>query len=199
MQRKKVSAEKYYVKSTNFMSRIGKQIIEIPSGVEINVTDGIAKVKSSKGELTLALPETVSLNLEGNQATVSIKDETDFRQKMLWGTIASLVKNMVIGVSDGYSKQLEVNGVGYKVAASGSKLTLNLGYSHPIEYMVPKGVDAKVEKNVITISGIDKQAVGQVASQIRSYRKPEPYKGKGIKYTDEVIIRKAGKAAAGAE
>ena len=181
------------------MSRIGKQIIEIPSGIEINVVDGIAKVKSSKGELTLNLPEVVSVNIEGNQATVSIKDETDFRQKMLWGTFASHIKNMVIGVTEGFSKQLEVNGVGYKVAASGNKLKLNLGYSHPIEYEVPKGVDAKVEKNVITISGVDKQAVGQVASQIRSYRKPEPYKGKGIKYTDEVILRKAGKAAAGSE
>ena len=179
------------------MSRIGKQVINIPNGVELTVTDGLVKAKSSKGELTWQLPKEVSLHVEGNQATLSIENSNDYRQNVLWGTNASLVSNMVQGVSEGYSKQLEVNGVGYKVALSGKKLTLNLGYSHPIDFELPAGIEATVEKNLITINGIDKQQVGQVASQIRSFRKPEPYKGKGIKYVDEVIRRKAGKAAGG--
>lgn len=177
------------------MSRIGKQLIEIPNGVEVTAVDGVLKVKSSKGELTQSLPEVVTINIEGNQATVAIQDTSDHKQNALWGTFASHLKNMVTGLTDGFSKQLEVNGVGYKVALSGKKLTLNLGYSHPIDYQLPAGIDAEVEKNLITIKGIDKQQVGQVASQIRSFRKPEPYKGKGIKYVDEVIRRKAGKAA----
>jgi len=181
------------------MSRIGKQVIEIPNGVELTSTDGLVKAKSSKGELTLQLPKGLSLVIDGNQASVKVENEADYKQNVLWGTNASLVANMVQGVHEGFSKELEVNGVGYKVALSGKKLTLNLGYSHAIDFELPAGIDAKVEKNIITISGIDKQQVGQVAAQIRSYRKPEPYKGKGIKYVGEVIRRKAGKAAAGAE
>ncbi len=179
------------------MSRIGKQLIEIPNGVELTVTDGLVKAKSSKGELTLQLPKELTLHIDGNQASVKVENEGDYRQNVLWGTNASLVLNMVKGVHEGYSKQLEVNGIGYKVALSGKKLTLNLGFSHAIDYELPAGIDANVEKNLITISGIDKQQVGQVAAQIRSYKKPEPYKGKGIKYVDEVIRRKAGKAAGG--
>lgn len=179
------------------MSRIGKQLIEIPNGVELTVTDGLVKAKSSKGELTWQLPKEVSLHIEGNQANLTVENPEDNSQNVLWGTNASLVSNMVQGVHEGFSKQLEVNGVGYKVALSGKKLTLNLGYSHPIDFELPEGIEANVEKNLITISGIDKQKVGQVASHIRSFRKPEPYKGKGIKYVDEVIRRKAGKAAGG--
>ena len=181
------------------MSRIGKQIIQIPNGVELSVADGLVKAKSSKGELTWQLPSVVKLNIAGSEATLSVENPEDNSQAVLWGTNASLVKNMVVGVSEGFTKQLEVNGVGYKVALSGSKLTLNLGYSHQIHFEIPKGIDCKVEKNLITISGIDKQQVGQVAALIRAFRKPEPYKGKGIKYIDEVIRRKAGKAAAGGE
>jgi large subunit ribosomal protein L6 len=181
------------------MSRIGKQVITIPNGVELSVSNGLVKAKSSKGELTHQLPSFVTLNIDGDSATLAIEDQNDRDQVALWGTSASIVKNLVTGLSDGFKKQLEVNGVGYKVALSGSKLTLNLGYSHPIEFELPKGIQAEVDKNVITISGIDKQLVGQVASQIRKLRKPEPYKGKGIKYMDEVIRRKVGKAAAGAE
>lgn len=177
------------------MSRVGKQLITIPDGVELTVVDGVVKAKSSKGELQYALPEKVTLKIDGKEATIAIENESDYRQNVLWGTANSLVTNMVKGVSEGFSKQLEVNGVGYKVALSGQKLTLHLGYSHQIDYELPKGIQGTVEKNLITISGIDKQQVGHVASQIRKYRKPEPYKGKGIKYTDEVIRRKVGKAA----
>ncbi len=181
------------------MSRIGKQIIEIPNGVDITVNGAVVKVKSSKGELTHVLPANVHLQINGKEAQVVVDNPDDYRQNVLWGTNASLVKNMVEGVSTGFSKQLEINGVGFKVAQSGQKLTLNLGFSHPIEFVLPKGIEGSVEKNLITIKGIDKQLVGQVAAQIRSLKKPEPYKGKGIKYADEVIRRKAGKAAASGE
>lgn len=181
------------------MSRVGKQIIEIPDGVSITVDGFVVAVKGPKGELSHTVPEFVHLKVEGSNAKVSIDDPGDRKQNVLWGTNTSLIVNMVKGVKDGYSKQLEVNGVGYKVASSGQKLTLNLGFSHPINFAIPQGVEAKVEKNLITISGISKQAVGQVASQIRKLRPPEPYKGKGIKYVDEVIRRKAGKTAAGGE
>lgn len=181
------------------MSRVGKQIIQIPNGVELSVADGLVKAKSSKGELTWQLPSYLKLNIEGSEATLAVDDPENNEQVVRWGTNTSLVKNMVIGVSDGFSKQLEINGVGYKVALSGSTLKLNLGYSHTIDFEIPKGIDCKVEKNLITISGIDKQQVGQVAALIRAFRKPEPYKGKGIKYIDEVIRRKVGKAAAGSE
>lgn len=181
------------------MSRIGKQIIEIPDGVTLAVADSIVKVKGPKGELEYSLSENVKLNIDGSQASVSVDNPEDGNQNMLWGTNTSLILNMVQGVKDGYSKQLEINGVGYKVASSGQKLTLNLGFSHPIDFEIPKGIEAKVEKNLITISGIDKQQVGQVAAQIRKLRPPEPYKGKGIKYVDEVVRRKAGKTAVGGE
>ena len=180
------------------MSRIGKQLIEIPSGIEVTVTGSTLTMKNPKGTLIHVLPETITVEREGNILRLKIKDEQDRFQRMLWGTHASIIANMVEGLTKGYSKQLEINGVGYKVAASGQKLTFQLGFSHPIAYEIPKTVKAEIEKNVITISGIDKQLVGLVASQIRSLRPPEPYKGKGIKYMDETIRRKAGKAATSA-
>lgn len=180
------------------MSRIGKQVIEIPKGVEIKVNGSAVSVKGPKGTLEHRLPETLKLTVEGAEARVSITDENDRQQLMSWGTNASILINMVEGVVNGYQKQLEINGVGYKVAQAGQKLTFQLGYTHPIVYELPKSVTAAIEKNVITITGIDKQLVGQVAAEIRALREPEPYKGKGIKYVDEVIRRKAGKAATAA-
>lgn len=177
------------------MSRIGKQVIEIPKGVEIKVNGSLVSVKGPKGTLEHRLPETLKLAVEGSEARVSITDELDRQQRMSWGTHASIVLNMIEGVVNGYKKQLEINGVGYKVAQSGQKLTFQLGYTHPIVYELPKTITAEVDKNLITVSGIDKQLVGQVSAEIRALREPEPYKGKGIKYVDEVIRRKAGKAA----
>jgi large subunit ribosomal protein L6 len=134
-----------------------------------------------------------------NQLTVSVKNQEDKRQKALWGLFRRLVANMITGITDGFSKQLEINGVGYKASVQGKKLILNVGFSHPVEYTIPDGIDIIVEKNIITISGIDRQLVGQTAAEIRSVRKPEPYKGKGIKYTTEIVRRKVGKTAAKAE
>lgn len=180
------------------MSRIGKQIMEIPKGVECTVSGSTVTVKGPKGTLTHHMPETVKVVVEGTQARVVISDENDRLQRMMWGTHASILSNMLAGVVNGYSKQLEINGVGYKVAQSGQKLTFQVGYTHPVVYEVPKSITVAVDKNIITVSGADKQLVGQVAAEIRAIRKPEPYKGKGIKYTDEVIRRKAGKAATAA-
>jgi len=177
------------------MSRIGKLPIEIPPGVEVKLEENKIKVKGPKGELMQAIHPKVKIDIEGNNIIVRISDESDKFEKSLWGTTRRIVANMVHGVTSGFQKQLESIGVGYKVALSGNKLTFNVGYSHPVEYVLPPGTQAAVEKNIITISGADKQQVGQIASEIRSIRKPEPYKGKGIKYVDEIIIKKAGKAA----
>lgn len=181
------------------MSRIGKQLITIPSGVQVTAKDGVVVVKGGKGQLQTVLPAGVHLNQTDNQIQLSIEDAADHKLNMLWGTMASIVKSMIIGVTTGFSKELELNGVGFKVAMSGNKMTFNLGFTHQIVFELPKGIEAKIEKNKVTISGIDKQLVGQVAAKIRGLRKPEPYQGKGIKYVDEVIRRKAGKSAAGSE
>lgn len=180
------------------MSRIGKQDIIIPSGIEVTINGQSVTMKGSKGSLTHVLPENLSVVKEGNKLNVKIANEEDRFQRMLWGTHASILGNMVEGLTQGYQKQLEINGVGYKVAAAGQKLTFQVGFSHPVVYEVPKDVKVEIEKNIITLSGIDKQLVGLTASQIRSIRPPEPYKGKGIKYADETIRRKAGKAASSA-
>ncbi|MBD3359715.1 MAG: 50S ribosomal protein L6 [Candidatus Buchananbacteria bacterium] len=182
------------------MSRIGKNPIKIPEGVEIKIEARELTVKGPKGELQQKIHPLVNVEQKDNQLLVKVNQPEDKRQRSLWGLFASLIENMVEGVTNGYEKKLEVNGVGYRVELKGDVLILNVGYSHPIEYKLPEGITASVEKNLITISGIDKQLVGEVAAQIRKVRKPEPYKGKGIKYEDEVIIRKVGKAAAkGAE
>lgn len=179
------------------MSRIGKQLITLPSGVEISVTDRNVTVKGPKGTLHHMVPACATVDVTDGIATVKVENPENVDQNMLWGTTASILSNMVEGVSKGYSKELEINGVGFKAALSGKKITLNLGFSHPVEYTLPEGIDGEVEKNRIKVSGIDKQLVGMVAAQIRGLKKPEPYKGKGIKYVGEVIRRKAGKAAAG--
>ncbi len=176
-----------------FMSRIGKKPISIPSGVSVDVTAETLKVKGPKGELVLSIHPKVTVEKTENELLVKVDNENNKQQRALWGLYRALINNMVTGITTGFTKILEINGVGYKAELSGKKLVLTLGYSHPIELEVPAGLEAKVEKNTITISGIDRQQVGQFAAVIRSKREPEPYKGKGIKYQDEVIRRKAGK------
>jgi large subunit ribosomal protein L6 len=175
------------------MSRIGKQPIAIPSGVTITVDQDLITVAGSKGTLSQATLEGVTVTVAEGVATVTrINDEPKNRAKH--GLMRTLVNNMVVGVTTGFSKQLEINGVGYRVAAQGADLKLNLGFSHDVIFKIPAGIQSKLEQNVITISGIDKQQVGQVAADIRKLKKPEPYKGKGIKYVGERIIRKSGKS-----
>lgn len=175
------------------MSRIGKLPIAIPSGVTITIDPEEITVTGSKGTLKQFMMPDISVKQEGDQLIVTrSNDEPKVRAKH--GLMRSLLNNMIVGVSQGFSKKLEINGVGYRVAAQGTDLKLNLGFSHDVIYKIPQGVQAAVEQNTITVSGIDKQQVGQVAAEIRSLKKPEPYKGKGIKYEGERIIRKAGKS-----
>lgn len=175
------------------MSRIGKLPIPIPSGVTITVDADTITVAGSKGTLTQFTMPDITVAQDGDTIVVTrANDEPKTRAKH--GLMRSLVNNMVLGVSQGFSKQLELNGVGYRVALAGAGLKFNLGLSHEVNYTLPTGVTAAVEQNVITISGIDKQQVGQVAAEIRSLKKPEPYKGKGLKYVGERIIRKSGKS-----
>ncbi|HET7528828.1 MAG TPA: 50S ribosomal protein L6 [Candidatus Saccharimonadales bacterium] len=175
------------------MSRVGKQPITIPSGVTITVDDDKVTVNGSKGSLEQFTMPGIKIRQENNSLVV--ERENDERQnRARHGLMRSLINNMVVGVSQGFEKKLEINGVGYRVQQQGADLKLNLGFSHDITFKVPAGVTASVEQNVITISGIDKQQVGQVAAEIRALKKPEPYKGKGIKYADERIIRKSGKS-----
>ncbi len=175
------------------MSRIGKQPISVPSGVTITVDSDMVKVDGPKGSLSQLLLPEVSVKQDGDMVLVNrANDEAPARSKH--GLMRTLISNMVTGVSQGFSKQLEFNGVGYRVALAGNGLKLTLGFSHDITYPLPEGVTATVEQNIITISGIDKQQVGQVSAEIRALRKPEPYKGKGIKYVGERIIRKSGKS-----
>lgn len=177
------------------MSRIGKKIRTIPQGVTVDMKNGEIVVKGPKGELRQEVHPNTTVSIADGNITFEVVNESNKMNRALWGTISSLVNNMIIGVSQGFKKQLEINGVGYKVALKGKDLELTLGYSHPISYKAEPGITFTVEKNVITIEGADKQRVGEVAAQIRSLRKPEPYKGKGVKYMDEVIRRKAGKTA----
>ncbi len=175
------------------MSRIGKVPVNIPEKVEVKIENNVVTVKGTKGTLTHKLNSLVVAKLEGKVLTVSPKDESA-EARSQWGTARTLVNNMVVGVSAGFVKSLEFNGVGYKAAVSGSVLNLSLGYSHTIDFPLPTGITAKVNKNQIDIEGSDKELVGQVAAKVRSFREPEPYKGKGVKYLSETIIRKAGKA-----
>lgn len=177
------------------MSRIGKQPVNLPNGVEVNIEAGVVKIKGPKGELSEKLHPLVSVEKKDDQLLVTVKNPADKKQRALWGLFQRLIANLVIGVTQGFSKQLEINGIGYKAAVSGGNLVLNLGYSHPIGFRIPLGLEIKVEKNIVTIFGADKQLVGQTAAEIRALKKPEPYKGKGIKYAGEVIRRKAGKTA----
>ncbi|MBO4781898.1 MAG: 50S ribosomal protein L6 [Lachnospiraceae bacterium] len=175
------------------MSRIGKMPIAIPAGVTIDIAENnTITVKGPKGTLTRALSPEMEIKVEGTEIIVNRPNELK-RSKSLHGLTRTLINNMVIGVTSGYEKSLEINGVGYKAAKEGKKLVLNLGYSHPVNMMDPEGIESTVDNNKIIIKGIDKEKVGQYAAEIRDKRRPEPYKGKGIKYSDEVIRRKAGK------
>lgn len=179
----------------NNMSRIGKQTIEIPQGVTVSVNDGLLSVTGPKGTLTRPVHPLVTINITDSAATVDVVNKEDKMERSLWGTFAAHLLNMVTGVSKGFTKKLEINGVGYRVAVQGKELKVEAGYSHPVLFPIPEGLTISTEKNLITIDGADKELVGKVASEIRAIRKPEPYKGKGIKYIDEVIRRKAGKTA----
>ncbi len=176
------------------MSRIGKQPIEIQQGVSVTIVDKHINVKGPKGVLDAVLHPAVSVMQSDSSLGVTVADPTNKDHRALWGLWQRLITNMVQGVSKGFEKKLEIQGVGYRVATSDKGLTFNLGYSHPIDMALPQGIEALVEKNTIILKGIDKQLVGQTAARIRALRKPEPYKGKGIRYADEVVRRKAGKA-----
>lgn len=176
------------------MSRLGKQPIELPSGVEFSLADSVVTVKGAKGTLSLPVKDGVNINVEGSTITLEPANETK-EARALWGTYAAIIRNFVTGVTEGFEKKLEIEGVGYRAEAAGQKLTVNVGFSHPVVIDVPEGLTATVEKNVITIAGIDKHAVGQFAANVRKVREPEPYKGKGIRYQGEYIIRKQGKKA----
>ena len=175
------------------MSRIGRHPVAVPAGVTVTIEEGNkVTVKGPKGELVRVLPAEMEIKLEDGQVVVARPNDLK-KMKSLHGLTRTLIHNMVVGVSEGYEKTLEVNGVGYRAQKSGKKLTLHLGYSHPVEMEDPEGLEAVVEDNKIIVKGIDKEKVGQYAAEIRDKRRPEPYKGKGIKYADEVIRRKVGK------
>ncbi len=177
------------------MSRIGKQPITLPSGVTATVDGEVLTVKGPRGTLTQKLHPNVRVKIEGEILTVTVADPERADDRAVWGLFRKLIANMVTGVTTGFTKSLELVGVGYRVAVAGQTVTLNVGFSHPVNVELPTGITAKADKNTLTIEGNDKQVVGELAAQIRRIRKPEPYKGKGIKYVDEVIRRKAGKAA----
>ena len=175
------------------MSRIGRMPIAIPTGVTVTIAENNkVTVKGPKGTLERVLPAEMNIKLEGNEVIVTRPNDLK-KMKSLHGLTRTLINNMVVGVTEGYQKVLEVNGVGYRVQKSGKKITLHLGYSHPVEIEDPEGLESTVDGNKIIIKGIDKEKVGQYAANIRIKRAPEPYKGKGIKYDDEVIRRKVGK------
>lgn len=177
------------------MSRLGKLPIILPAGIQVKLESGFVVAKGAKGELKLALHPAVILEIKDTEILVTVKPEYK-NASALWGLFRGLINNMVLGLSIGFTRKLEINGVGYRAAVSGRKINLNLGFSHPVEFALPDGINALVEGNTITLSGIDKKLVGETAARIRKIRKPEPYKGKGVKYSDEIIRRKAGKAAA---
>ena len=177
------------------MSKIGKKPIVIPKDVHIKMENGLVVVKGPKGELKKMVPGNIDLNIEGDVLKVSPKNKED---KATWGLASALVKNMIKGVTDGFETVLEFQGVGYKAIVKGNDLEMGLGYSHPVTIKAPDGITFKAEKSVIRIQGIDNELVGKVAADIREWRRPEPYKGSGIRYQGEVIKRKAGKKAVAA-
>jgi len=176
------------------MSRIGKQPVVIPKGVQVTVTSEKVAVKGPKGQLEVVRHPAIEVAVEGEQV-VFTRSSDDGKTRSAHGLMRALCNNMVQGVSEGFKRQLEINGVGCRADVKGSVLELQLGYSHPINYELPKGISAKVEKNIIVLEGVDKQLLGATAAKVRSFRPPEPYKGKGVKYVEERILRKVGKAA----
>ena len=182
------------------MSRIGKKPIQIPAGVTVDLKDQAVSVKGPKGSLALVAHPHVILERKkdetlGDIMTVDVKNPDSQKDKALWGLTNRLIANLISGVTKGFEKGLEFNGVGYKVSVAGKTVKMDVGFSHEVDFPLPAGIDAKVDKNTLTLTGIDNQLVGETAARIRRIRKPEPYKGKGIKYVDETIRRKAGKAA----
>lgn len=176
------------------MSRIGKQPIAIPSGVEVTVDGTAIVVKKGNKSSTVETHGRVDVEIAEGKVVFTRKGE-DKESSAFWGTYRALTNNAIVGLAEGYKKSLEINGVGYRAAVKGKVLELQLGYSHPIEFDIPEGIEISVDKNIVNVEGADKQQVGQTAAIIRGFRKPEPYKGKGVKYTDEHIVRKAGKTA----
>ncbi len=176
------------------MSRIGKQPVIIPSGVEVKLEGNLLKFKKGNLAKELDTKGDVGIELKDNALVFSPKGD-DRQSRAFWGTYRALANNVVVGLTQGFSKTLEINGVGYKAALKGKILELTLGFSHPINYAIPEGIEIALDKNNVIVKGSDKQVVGQVAAQIREFRPPEPYKGKGVKYADERIIRKAGKTS----
>jgi large subunit ribosomal protein L6 len=177
------------------MSRLGRKPIPVPKGVTVNVAGGSAAVKGPKGELKRDIPEGVTVKVEaGNVVVTRASESRDHRARH--GLMRALLANMVKGVTDGFERRLEINGVGYRAEVAGQKLTMALGYSHPIVYDLPKGIGAKVEKNLVILTGSDRELLGEAAAKVRSFRPPEPYKGKGVKYLEETIRRKVGKTGA---
>ena len=181
------------------MSRIGRKPVEIPKGVTVSITKDTVQTKGPKGTLTLKRHRDIEIKQgkdeDGKDVVMFERKGNLGPERAAHGLMRALVGNMLTGVTKGFERQLEINGVGYKAELKGPKIVLSLGYSHPIEYPLPEGIAAKVDKNMLILSGIDRQALGQAASKIRSFRPPEPYKGKGIKYIEETITRKAGKTA----
>ena len=176
------------------MSRIGKKPIAIPAGIEVTVNNGVITVKKGGKAIDVDTHNRVGVEVaDGNVVFTLVGEEA--QDRAYWGTYRALTNNAIEGLDKGFSKSLEINGVGYRAAVKGKVLELQLGYSHPINYDIPEGLEISVDKNIITVKGSSKQQVGQTAAIIRGYRKPEPYKGKGVKYTDEHIVRKAGKTA----
>ena len=176
------------------MSRVGKNPVKVPSGVTVNVSGQEVTAKGKLGQLNMVFAQDVALSLDGYKVWVKPRDESK-RARMMWGMARNMINNMVKGVATGYTVNLEINGVGYRAAVQGKKLNMQLGYSHDINYPIPEGITIVTEKpTMISVSGINKQLVGQVAAEIRGYRPPEPYKGKGVRYAGETIRRKAGKA-----
>ena len=176
------------------MSRVGKKPIEISDKIKITYTDRVLTVSGEKGTLTRTIHPDVIVNIDKNTLAVTI-DTMDKKTRSLWGMTRALIANMVVGVSQGFERSLEINGIGYRAELKGKNIEFNLGYSHPIDFPLPEGISANIEKNMIKLSGIDKELLGYTASTIRSLRPPEPYKGKGVKYVEEYIQRKAGKTA----
>jgi large subunit ribosomal protein L6 len=174
------------------MSRLGKQIIQIPTNVEVTCADGVLTVKGPKGELVRPLTSDISVTIE-NGTVVFGKVKDTKKTQALWGTYAAHLHNMILGVTEGFKKVLQIEGVGYKAEAQGNKIKLSVGFSHPVELVAPEGIQIIIEKGTITVIGIDTEVVGQFAADIRKVKKPEPYKGKGIRYQGEFIIRKQGK------
>ncbi|KFL33485.1 MULTISPECIES: 50S ribosomal protein L6 [unclassified Sulfurospirillum] len=176
------------------MSRIGKKPVKIPAGVEVSVNGDLIEFKKGSVQKVLDTKGNVDVKVQDGEL-VFISKGADRQSSAFWGTYRALGQNVITGLTEGFKKQLEINGVGYRAAVNGNVLELQLGFSHPINYEFPKDIQIAVEKNVVTIQGDDKQVVGQIAAEIRSFRAPEPYKGKGVKYSDETIIRKAGKTS----